>query len=108
MRVLPQFIALAFIVGCSGPTDTVPPPVTLPVVAIDTTKVVALVPLTGTGVRFNGVYHYADGSLRYYMRFFERGNAAFIGGTEEFPGQLGEFLTENVQSSLCVLWASRA
>ncbi len=80
MRVPLQFIALALIAGCSGPTDK------------------DLVPLTGTGVRFNGVYHYADGNLQYYMRFFERGNAAFVGGTEKYAGQLAELLTENVQS----------
>ncbi len=99
MRVLLQFIALALVVGCSDPTDSVPPPATVPPTAfIDTTKMVALVPLSSSRVRFNGVYHYADGKLHYYMRFFERGNAAFVGGTEEFPGQLGELLAENVQS----------
>jgi hypothetical protein len=98
MRVLLQFIALVLIVGCSGPTDTTPPPVTPPAANIDTTKVVALVPLTGSGLRFDGVYHYSDRGVEYYMRFFERGNAAFVGGTEKYPGQLAELLTENVQS----------
>lgn len=72
------------------------------VAPVDTVRAVVdgieLVPLTGSGVRFDGVYHYADGNLRYYMRFFERGNAAFVGGTEKYTGQLAEMLTIDVQS----------
>ncbi len=98
MRIPLPFLAMALIVGCTGPADRVAPPVPPPPVNIDTSKVMVLMPLTGSGVRFNGVYHYADGKLHYYMRFFERGNAAFVGGMDEFPGQLGELLTENVQS----------
>jgi hypothetical protein len=96
MRILLPFLLLILVVGCSDPTSTVPPPA--PAAALDTTKVVSLSPLTGSGVRFNGVYHYASGDLKYYMRFFERGNAAFVGGTEKYAGQLAELLTEDVQS----------
>jgi hypothetical protein len=75
-----------------------------PSIAITDTSVVVdnnavqLVPLTNAGVKFNGVYHYASGSLHYYMRFFERGNAAFVGGNEKYDGQLAEMLTIDVKS----------
>ncbi len=64
----------------------------------DTNNTVTLVPLTGSGVRFDGVYHYADGKLQYYMRFFERGSAAFVGGMENKPGELATLLTIDVPS----------
>jgi hypothetical protein len=66
--------------------------------AIDTSNTITLVPLTGSGVRFDGVYHYADGKLQYYMRFFERGSAAFVGGMENKPGELATLLTIDVPS----------
>lgn len=64
----------------------------------DTGATASLVPLTSSGIRFNGVYHYAEGKLQYYMRFFERGSAAFIVGTEVKPGELATLLTEDVPS----------
>jgi hypothetical protein len=42
---------------------------------------VQLAPLTGTGLKFDGAYRFTIGDLQYYMRFFERGSAAFVGGT---------------------------
>lgn len=59
---------------------------------------VPLTPLTGTGLKFGGVYAYTIGDLHYYMRFFERGSAAFVGGTEKYPGQLAALLTIDVRS----------
>lgn len=68
----------------------IPPP--------DTSNTVRLVPLTGSGLRFDGVYHYADHKIQYYMRFFERGSAAFVGGMENKPGELATLLTIDVPS----------
>ena len=65
---------------------------------VDTGNTVHLVPLTGSGLRFDGVYHYADHKLQYYMRFFERGSAAFVGGMEKNPGELATILTIDVPS----------
>lgn len=67
-------------------------------VTVDTSNTITLVPLTGSGLRFDGVYHYADGKLQYYMRFFERGSAAFVGGMENKPGELATLLTIDVPS----------
>ena len=61
-------------------------------------EVVHLVPLTGTGIKFDGAYRCSVGDLRYYMRFFERGSAAFVGGTEKVDGQLAGLLTIDVKS----------
>lgn len=88
--------------GCAEPAER-PVPELKPLViadtslAVDTTAIV-LVPLTTSGVKFDGVYHYSSGNLKYYMRFFERGNAAFVGGTEKYKGQLAEMLTVDVRS----------
>lgn len=57
-----------------------------------------LMPLTGTGLKFDGAYRCTIGDLQYYMRFFERGSAAFVGGTERYPGQLAAYLTIDVKS----------
>ena len=57
-----------------------------------------LQPLTGTGLKFDGAYRCTIGDLQYYMRFFERGSAAFVGGTEKYPGQLASMLTIDVKS----------
>ncbi|MFN8351922.1 MAG: hypothetical protein U0U25_10705 [Flavobacteriales bacterium] len=78
--------------GATTPVDTVA------TAAVDTANMVVLVPLTNTKLRYNGVYHYADGSLKYYMRFFERGNAVFVGGMEDKPGQLAALLTIDAPS----------
>lgn len=87
-------------------TDTPPPPTgdtgtTAAVATADTsaaTEDVQLVPLTGSGLRFDGVYHHELGGLDYYMRFFERGSAAFVGGTENHDGDLAKLLTIDVPS----------
>lgn len=59
---------------------------------------IQLIPLTGTGLKFDGAYRCTIGDLQYYMRFFERGSAAFVGGTEKYPGQLAAYLTIDVKS----------
>lgn len=59
---------------------------------------IQLTPLTGTGLKFDGAYRCDIGDLKYYMRFFERGSAAFVGGTEKYPGQLASMLTIDVRS----------
>ncbi len=57
-----------------------------------------MTPLTGTGLKFGGAYRCSVGDLHYYMRFFERGSAAFVGGTEKYDGQLASMLTIDVKS----------
>lgn len=73
-------------------------PAELPVIPGAITGEPGLVSLTGTGLKFDGVYRCMIGDLRYYMRFFERGSAAFVGGTEKYPGQLAPLLTIDVKS----------
>lgn len=74
-----------------APTDT-------PATSASTSGEPQLVPLTGTGLKFDGAYRCTIGDLQYYMRFFERGSAAFVGGTEKYPGQLASMLTIDVKS----------
>ncbi len=103
MRYLLLLLLGACIASCQPSTETETPQDLVPLVIKDPgvevdSNAIVLVPLTNTGVRFDGVYHYAKGNLRYYMRFFERGNAAFVGGTEKYTGQLAEMLTIDVRS----------
>ena len=73
-------------------------PIGTPGVSGELTGEVQLTPLTGTGLKFDGAYKCTVGDLQYFMRFFERGSAAFIGGTEKYPGQLASMLTIDVKS----------
>lgn len=99
LPLLTTLLAAACVDGGDAGGDAAPPAVTsAPVPAVDTTKMVRLVPLTGSGLRYNGVYHYADGKLQYYMRFFERGSAVFVGGMEDRPGKLAALLTIDAPS----------
>ncbi len=99
--LLPMILLAACI---DRPAEVTPPPVVE--TPVDTASMlpssedpgVLLVPLSGTGLRFDGAYRVSRGDLRYYMRFFERGNAAFVGGTEKYEGQLAAMLTIDVQS----------
>lgn len=64
---------------------------------------VVLKPITLQGLRFDGVYMMVDGKLHYYLRFFERGNVALVGGPEnedhfDSTPSIRTYLTENVQS----------
>ncbi|MBL0043605.1 MAG: hypothetical protein IPP33_04045 [Flavobacteriales bacterium] len=93
---------MVLVFGCTEPAEKAVPELK-PLVISDTTmevdpSAIVLVPLTTSGVKFDGVYHYSSGNLKYYMRFFERGNAAFVGGTEKYQGQLAEMLTIDVRS----------
>lgn len=101
-RILLPLLITLLVAACVDkvPADQVSTssPDTASAAALDTTNKVKLVPLTGTGLRFNGVYHYADGNIHYYMRFFERGNAVFVGGMEDKPGQLAVLLTMDAPS----------
>ena len=60
-----------------------------------------LQPLTGSGLRFDGVYDFKDqGDIHYFMRFFERGNVALVAGKQS-PGDatdISSYLTINAKS----------
>jgi len=79
------------------PASRIDAPVDTPVVQAEDPDV-RLVPLTGSGLRFDGVYRFDLGNIHYYMRFFERGSAAFVGGSERNDGELADLLTIDVQS----------
>jgi len=81
----------------SAAISVVTPAVT-PGTAEEMSDEVQLITLTGTGIKFDGAYRCIVGDLKYYMRFFERGSAAFVGGTEKYPGQLASLLTIDVKS----------
>lgn len=107
MRIVPYLVFASLLVSCvDQPVDGLPPPVEVPAEAPIVPPAVAqeiggdvqLVPLTGTGLKFDGAYRFTIGDLQYYMRFFERGSAAFVGGTEKYPGQLASLLTIDVKS----------
>lgn len=112
MRTAFLFVPVLFFMSCvDTPKDAPPPPSVdstartpaepttgLPPIPGEASDGVQLVPLTGTGLRFDGAYRCSVGDLRYYMRFFERGSAAFVGGTEKYPGQLAGLLTIDVKS----------
>ena len=62
-----------------------------------------LQPLTGSGLRFDGVYdHQASATLHYFMRFFPRGNVALVAGGQraDDPVRLSDQLTVNAQSGV--------
>ncbi len=101
MRLPLHFFVLPLLVACGGHSATSVPTTETKdtLVAVpDTNTAMKLMPLTGSGVRFDGVYFYADHNLHYYMRFFERGSAAFVGGTENKQGELATMLTVDVPS----------
>ncbi len=107
MRIAALVLFASLLVSCvDQPVDVPPPPVEVPAeapivppaVAQEIDGDVQLVPLTGTGNKFAGAYRCTIGELQYYMRFFERGSAAFVGGTEKYPGQLASMLTIDVKS----------
>ena len=66
----------------------------------DTSSTVQLVPLTESGLKFNGLYRYNVDNIHYFMRFFERGNVALVVGNESDTTKhsISALLTENVQS----------
>jgi hypothetical protein len=78
-----------------SPVET---PIGTPIASDEMTGEAQLTPLTGTGLKFDGAYRCTIGDLQYYMRFFERGSAVFVGGTEKYPGQLASLLTIDVKS----------
>ncbi len=65
----------------------------------DTTTLVHLRSLSGSGLRFNGVYDHTEGNIHYYMRFFERGNVVLVAGRSPSAGSpdLRSFLTQDAQ-----------
>lgn len=98
-------------VACTGDAPTaeqpappaeeqLPPPAEANNSAIPDTSIVHLHSLTGTGLKFNGVYDAPSGNVHYFMRYFERGNVALVAGRQEpnDPNDLRALLTENVQS----------
>lgn len=93
-------LLLAACTGSAGNDVPVPVPENEPSAAGDTIAGIKLVPLSHTGLRFNGVYHTSVGSIQYYMRFFERGNVALVVGPETANDtiRIASYLTENVQS----------
>jgi len=100
--LLPALLAASCV---DTPVDVPPPPPVVENTVPDTgagasemSSDVQLVPLTGSGLKFDGAYKSEIGDLDYYMRFFQRGSAAFVGGTEKYPGQLASLLTINVRS----------
>lgn len=104
MRYSRLVLPALLVVSCvDQPADVPSPPVaqTVPDTARQAPEItsdIQLAPLTGTGLRFDGAYRASIGDLRYYMRFFERGSAAFVGGTEKYDGQLAGLLTIDVKS----------
>jgi len=103
MRRFLTALPVLMTVSCvDTPADVPPPPVDTPdetaTAPVDTVNTVQLVPLTGSGLRYDGVYRFDLGGIRYYMRFFERGSAAFVGGTEKKDGELAGLLTMDVKS----------
>ena len=62
---------------------------------------VTLHSLTGSGLKFHGVYDApTPGNVHYFIRFFERGNAALVAGRQEpsDPVDLRSLLIPNAQS----------
>lgn len=98
LPLLITLLAAACVDGGAGRSDAPAADTSAPAAPVDTANMVRLVPLTGSGLRYNGVYHYADGNIHYYMRFFERGSAVFVGGMEKEPGNLAALLTINAPS----------
>lgn len=47
----------------------------------------ALTSLANTSLRFNGVYHNAQGRHHYFLRFFPEGNVVLINGPDTSSGQ---------------------
>ena len=99
------FPALLAVSCVDTPVEVPPPPPVAEHTAPDTatgpsemSSDIQLVPLTGSGLKFDGAYKAEIGDLDYYMRFFQRGSAAFVGGTEKYPGQLASMLTIDVRS----------
>jgi hypothetical protein len=115
MRFISPLLALGLLAACTDPAtdngstegkDTTTVQVT-PQDRVTPTEPpvsdgITLVPITGSGIRTDGWYYYSTGKgtdgLKYYMRFFERGNVALVGGPEKQHGELGKMLSENVQS----------
>ena len=105
MRPIQLFFLACAVIAC---THTTPDQktdsnstATLPsAIMPDTSSTVNLVPLTGSGLKYNGVYHYRVDNIHYVMRFFERGNVALVVGNESDTAKhsIREYLTENVQS----------
>ena len=107
MRIAVYLLFASCLVSCVDRSADVPPPpqeapaeapIVSPAVAQEVGGDIRLVPLAGTGLKFAGAYRCTIGELQYYMRFFERGSAAFVGGTEKYTGQLASMLTIDVQS----------
>ncbi len=105
MMTCVPFIAASFLFSCKpaspGEQTVKTPTASLPeAIMPDTSSAVHMVPLTGSGLKYDGVYHYKTGDINYYMRFFERGNVALVVGNESDTARrsIREYLTENVQS----------
>lgn len=111
MRILLPFFAVLLFTACSNDTPpestALPPEQEPPAPVVDATpapapaNVLELHSLVGSGLKFNGVYDsHTTGNIHYFVRFFERGNAALIAGQQE-PGDrvdLRRYLTENAKS----------
>lgn len=80
-------------------SGSVPPSEPAVAHAADTTTMVQLRSLGGSGLRFNGVYDHTEGSIHYYMRFFERGNVVLVAGRSPSAGSpdLRSLLTQDAQ-----------
>lgn len=93
-------LATALLTACTGAPEPAPAPPAPAPAAADTAGTVRLTPLSGSGLRFDGVYHTNSSNLHYYMRFFERGNVALVAGHQSPTDtiHLAALLSENVQS----------
>jgi len=107
MRTLLPTLSMLLLMACSheAPPTSAPAPeadVPAPAEAVpaESSGYVELHSLTGSGLKFNGVYHSADGPIQYFMRFFERGNVVLVAGQQkpDDPVDLKTFLTEDAKS----------
>lgn len=106
MRIFLPSIAMLFLVACSheAPPASAPvpeaPPAPVEVAPAEDADYVVLHSLTGSGLKFDGVYHTTEGPIHYFMRFFERGNVVLVAGQQkpDDPVDLKTLLTEDAKS----------
>lgn len=106
MRIFLPYVAMLLLVACSheAPPTSAPvpeaPPAPAEVAPAEAADYVELHSLTGSGLKFNGVYHSAEGPIQYFMRFFERGNVVLVAGQQkpDDPVDLKSLLTEDAKS----------
>ena len=110
MRILLPLFAVLLFTACTNdapPEQATPlseqePPIQVeePSPAPAPANVVELHTLAGSGLKYNGVYDHTSGNIHYFIRFFERGNAALVAGQQEpgDPVDIRRYLTENAKS----------